>query len=75
MRRPAFMLALAFLTACQETVTRVPVYVPGPLPPPTDMSPVGGGLSVIGLGLVIGAVVIVLGEVLRGPKKGGDRDE
>lgn len=64
------MLALLLLAACQEAPTAAPVYVP---PPPADMGPVGGGLSVIGLGIVVAAVVVALGEALRGSGRGGGR--
>lgn len=66
MRRAVPMLPLALLAACQEAATKAP--------PAPDMTPVGGGLSVIGLGLVIAAVVIALGDALRGSGKGGERD-
>lgn len=70
MRRPILLLPPLLLAACQEVATEAPRCVP---PPPTDMGPVGGGLSVIGLGIVVAAVVVALGEALRGPGKGGGR--
>ena len=51
--------SLAF-TSCNEEVAP-------PAPPPiiTDVTPVGDGLSVIGLALIAAAVVLVLGKLLR----------
>lgn len=51
--------ASLLLTSCNEEV-----------PPPTptilaDVTPVGDGLSVIGLALIAAAVVLVLGKLLR----------
>ncbi len=65
MRRALLMLPMVLLAACQDAATKAP--------PSPDMTPVGGGLSVIGLGIVIAAAVIALGEALRGPGKGGGR--
>ncbi len=63
-------LPLLLLAACHRVATEPPPYVA----PPTDTTPIGGGLSVIGLGIVVAAVVIALGDALRGSGKGGERD-
>ena len=54
----ALLALLPFAVACS------------PQPSAPDMSPVGGGLAVIGLGIVLAAFVVSLLH-----RKGGDRDE
>lgn len=46
----------------------------GPSAPAPDMSPVGGGLAAIGLGIVVAAFIISL-TWGRGPGKEGDDEQ
>jgi hypothetical protein len=58
---PALVIGSLGLVACNEETP-----APQTLPPIiTDVTPVGDGLSVIGIAMIAAAVVLVLGKLLR----------